>query len=630
MNENPNIKPIKDIIGENFFIPRYQRGYRWGEQEITELLEDIKEYYKLIEDRESKVSKFYCLQPIVVRKKEWNDTDKSNIQGWEVIDGQQRLTTIYLILYYLKDLRKFQDKKESIFNLFFETRPDSQDFFKKKLFVTENGNNIDFFYISKAFKTISNWFDKNTDYTLPILQTILKEEYNISVIWYEVEGTDENSIELFTRINEGKIPLTDAELIKALILQSDRYPENEKKYIKQRLFEIATEWDNIEQTLNDDKFWFFINDLDYTPSSKIEFIFKILAKKWNNKLEDEAIKRNSKHFEYIVFDRYLKKIKKQQDNKNKKSDDSLKYINQIWKDVKDVFDKLYEWYNDHTLYHLIGYLFVVTNDKEELLKELLELKLSKKEFKKNLRIKIAEQIKIKKYKNNAGLKELKQLKNLRYGEDDNEIRKILLLFNVDTLLNHSKEEFRFPFHLYKKQKISSIEHIHPQNPEKVDANEDRAKIWLESHKESIKSLKVDIDREKERDKLFSKIESLLTNFIKDEFENLYNDIIDFYTNISEIKENEVHTLYNLALVDKDTNSALNNSFFDIKREILKKIELSKEGKYIPICTQRVFTKYYSTNPTEMIFWSDKDRKAYFEIIENLYNSYLNIKSKTNE
>lgn len=284
MSENPDIKPIKNIIGENFFIPRYQRGYRWGEQEITELLEDIKEYCNLTEDRESKISKFYCLQPIVVRKKEWNDTDKSNIQGWEVIDGQQRLTTIYLILYYLKDLRKYQDKKESIFSLFFETRPDSQDFFKKKLFLTENGNNIDFFYISKAFKTISIWFDKNTGYTLPILQTILKEEYNISVIWYEVEGTDENSIELFTRINEGKIPLTDAELIKALILQSDRYPENEKKYIKQRLFEIATEWDNIEQTLNDDKFWLFINDLDYTPSSKIEFIFKILAKKWNNKL----------------------------------------------------------------------------------------------------------------------------------------------------------------------------------------------------------------------------------------------------------------------------------------------------------------------------------------------------------
>lgn len=55
-----------------------------------------------------------------------------------------------------------------------------------------------------------------------------------------------NSIDLFTRLNEGKIPLTDAELIKALLLQSDLYPANNEEVCKQRLFEIASEWDEIE------------------------------------------------------------------------------------------------------------------------------------------------------------------------------------------------------------------------------------------------------------------------------------------------------------------------------------------------------------------------------------------------
>ena len=74
-------KLVGDIEG-NFYIPSYQRGYRWGKAEIVRLLDDI----------ESTKGKSYCLQPIVVRKA--NDR-------YELIDGQQRLTTIYLIRHYI-------------------------------------------------------------------------------------------------------------------------------------------------------------------------------------------------------------------------------------------------------------------------------------------------------------------------------------------------------------------------------------------------------------------------------------------------------------------------------------------------------------------------------------------------
>ena len=70
-------KFVADIRG-SFYIPSYQRGYRWSETEVVRLLDDIYQNGK----------KNYCLQPVVVRKKE---------DQHELIDGQQRLTTLYLI-----------------------------------------------------------------------------------------------------------------------------------------------------------------------------------------------------------------------------------------------------------------------------------------------------------------------------------------------------------------------------------------------------------------------------------------------------------------------------------------------------------------------------------------------------
>lgn len=75
-------KFVADISG-SFYIPSYQRGYRWSETEVVRLLDDIYQNGK----------KNYCLQPVVVRKKE---------DQYELIDGQQRLTTLYLIYKYMK------------------------------------------------------------------------------------------------------------------------------------------------------------------------------------------------------------------------------------------------------------------------------------------------------------------------------------------------------------------------------------------------------------------------------------------------------------------------------------------------------------------------------------------------
>ena len=73
--ENP-LKTINDLENLNFYIPNYQRGYRWGKIEVNALLQDILDFYQTDRNKES----FYCLQPIVVKK---------DFKKYKVIDGQQ-------------------------------------------------------------------------------------------------------------------------------------------------------------------------------------------------------------------------------------------------------------------------------------------------------------------------------------------------------------------------------------------------------------------------------------------------------------------------------------------------------------------------------------------------------------
>lgn len=87
------LKTINELQKNTFFIPSYQRGYRWSYKEVVELLDDISNFTPRLVGDESDEKTWYCLQPIVVKEM---DSEK-----YEVIDGQQRLTTIYLILYYL-------------------------------------------------------------------------------------------------------------------------------------------------------------------------------------------------------------------------------------------------------------------------------------------------------------------------------------------------------------------------------------------------------------------------------------------------------------------------------------------------------------------------------------------------
>lgn len=128
---------IRDLKDNFFVIPSYQRGYRWQKQQVRDLLNDILNF-------EQQGENFYCLQPLVVKER----MDKH----WIVLDGQQRLTTIFLILKVLNI---------KLFEIQYETRKESREFLEN---INNNGNdrndeNIDFWHTYKAFECIKEFFE---------------------------------------------------------------------------------------------------------------------------------------------------------------------------------------------------------------------------------------------------------------------------------------------------------------------------------------------------------------------------------------------------------------------------------------------------------------------------------------
>jgi len=161
-------KTIDELREFKFFIPSYQRGYRWTERQVEDLLEDINAFTPTPIEKTGEKT-WYCLQPVVVKKCDEKVKEKHNLQDtWhEVIDGQQRLTTLFLIIHYAKEMWR-SEQKISEFPIRYATRDSSFDATRKNSFdflkqqkidkITDeaiiNYENIDFHHITRAYNKI--------------------------------------------------------------------------------------------------------------------------------------------------------------------------------------------------------------------------------------------------------------------------------------------------------------------------------------------------------------------------------------------------------------------------------------------------------------------------------------------
>lgn len=124
MNIGVKLEPVANLLNRDFFIRSYQRGYRWNENQINDLLSDFKEF---IDQPNKSEEEFYCLQPIVVKrvsdkeKKKLHRFNFDNNVVYEVIDGQQRITTITIILNFLKESLKKKYTLKACLQLFMKS-----------------------------------------------------------------------------------------------------------------------------------------------------------------------------------------------------------------------------------------------------------------------------------------------------------------------------------------------------------------------------------------------------------------------------------------------------------------------------------------------------------------------------
>lgn len=554
------LKTVNELQNCKFYIPSYQRGYRWTAKEVKDLLNDIAEFVPKVIDEDSNDKTWYCLQPIVIKETEENT--------FEVIDGQQRLTSIYLVLFYLNQ-DFVESRRDKLFSIKYETRKDSETFLLNLESNQESNSNIDFFYINRAYQTITEWFDeKSQEMNFDKGNFRSKFKFNSKIIWYQ--SIEEDSISIFTRINIGKIPLTNSELIKALFLNSSNFNKTDEK-LKLRQLEISTEWDMIERSLQDDRFWYFLNQ-EKSSTNRIEFIFDLI-----NQEEDRSDN-------YATFRFFSKKFEKK----------NSVVLNENWDEVKRYFQRFKEWFSERDLYHKIGFLVTINATDIGLLYDKSDV-MTKSQFKVYLDSLIKEELK------NVNLSDLQY-------SDTKEVRKILLLYNILTMLRSEKDHSYFPFDLFKNEKWD-IEHITSVKDKLPDKNRQQwledARIFFDTKKQEVTDINSRIDSWDGED--------------EEEFKLLFEDIVSHFN--SELnEEDDINDLSNLTLLDSETNRSYKNAVFPFKRKTI--IRRDKEGIFIPICTKNVFLKYFSEYPPVISFWSQEDRENYENDIHNVIESFL--------
>lgn len=557
-----NLEPklVGNIEGE-FYVPAYQRGYRWNE-EVKMLLNDFHE----IEE-----GKNYSLQPIVVKKIGDNK--------FELIDGQQRLTTIYIILKYVKE---FLPKSQLKFSIDYQTRKNSRKFLESidfKLSANET-NIIDEYFFNEATKTIVEWFRAQDDESQTAIELSSKLNRKIRLIWYEVD-TAEDSVALFTRLNIGRIPLTNAELVKALFLNRNNGIDDRKQ------LEIATEWDIIEKELHNDSLWYFItNNNPVVYSTRIELIFDLIADKKNGERE-----------KFFTFFHFADRIKESHEK------------SEIWKEILRYYQRLKEWYENIELYHKIGYLVASeSNDIRVLIDNSKDI--TKTAFQDSLDKLIADSIDFK-----------KEYSDLAYNNstDYGFIEKLLLLFNVETIRQKSDETIRFHFDKHK-QEDWSLEHIHAQQSQGLNTREQWVE-WLNLHSKSLQGIDLKSDVNILQDISVAVSDEKLSG---DTFTTLFDRVVSILSEDGSF--DYTHSLSNLALLKQSDNSALKNSAFDVKRN--KILEMDKTSDYIPVCTKRVFLKYYTPSESNQVhFWGKTDRDGYISEMDKVLRLYLSLIQK---
>lgn len=636
------LKSVAELQNLAFYIPDYQRGYRWTRRQVEDLLNDIFEF------SQKDNAGIYCLQPLVVIKRSSEeqlldrvhaakdlDEVKRILNGqWEVVDGQQRLTTIRLILEVLRHHRFYE--------ITYQTREDSAEFLNGITTTEaekEAEKNIDFYHIYETVKVIDEWLKTKIDEKKKHFQNVLLNR--VKFIWYE---TEEVPKEVFARLNIGKISLTNAELIKALLLNKSNFGSSDDDKIRLWQQEIAMEWDVIEYALQSNEFWLFLNAPGDERPTRIDYVFDMICRCDMLGCKDE--KDTSDEFRTFRYFYHYLAVQKQ------KEISLAQAVRTIWEKVREIFQTLQEWFDDMELYHYVGYLICMGRNIDEIYEHWIT---TKPDFKEYLMSVIKDIIPCKEIKDIENtVYEVKQEDSQFKGGSKTNCRPILLLHNLQTVINQNRilsanakykngVFYKFPFHLYKLEGWD-VEHIDSNTENGLD-NIQSQREWLLNAYFGLqdKTLRDQIQKffKQYAGKAYEQSEDSAKQTARDEaFTELKHQIEDVGGN-DRLSQNEKNKIWNFTLLDSSTNRSYGNAIFPAKRKVIigkdqgKKFNpstIDENGQivlgsaenspsaFIPPCTRYVFLKYYNTASFDPNVWTRNDAEAYKDnIIEALKN-----------
>lgn len=651
-----SMKTVGELTGYKFAIPNYQRGYRWARQQVKEFLDDIWEF------SEQDQSHIYCIQPLVVcerhenitqlvtevkGKDNWHDIRKfveensvEKKQIWEVIDGQQRLTTISIIMQMLTS------PSQAPFKISYDTLEGKEEKINQisTLIDDDANSDINFHFMLEARETVKEWLDGKKD-----KQTIIDTIRNrVKFIWYKTD--EDKPISVFTRLNVGRISLTSSELIKALFLNRENFMGFNDEITRARQTEISQVWDRIENQLQDDEFWLFLRNLNkkhqdtWSKPTRIDFLLDFLCKEVifnkmnecnkkniNLSYDDDVVGKDQYRTFRIYYECYRSQTQK------------VAFLD-LWHFIKEIFDIWIEWYSHSELYHYVGY---VLTEGVATLDDLVTAWLDKT---RDVFISfIKEMIKNHLKKNKCQDLERDYLENERDNKRD--CIPLLLLHNVETIVSQNKvltsnEQYqlgvfyKFPFHLYKIEHWD-VEHIDSATENDL-ADDEAQKSWILSAYQCLSETQKNVDEFNKKLNTFFSEDKDGSNSISITFSDIYKELTTILRITSPSSSNWKNKIQNYVLLDRSTNRTYKNAVFPDKRSHIvgkekgvhkiafwnekdNKIDVKEESfksAFVPICTKNVFQKTYSTMLGDPTVWDLTDAEAYKTDIENTLKDFL--------
>lgn len=559
-----------------YHIPAYQRGYKWGSGEgeaVTLLLEDLLSAFR--QKKEEYYLQYITVKPITIEKK------------LEVIDGQQRITTLSIILSvlaYLSDEPSLNYANEKLHYAIRENFFDKYVYDTNKLkkikdtkwkdFIKEGGeelNKQDIYYLHAAVRKCFSFINKNKDFSLRGFYDFVLNSTKVIVNSIEQHVASET---VFKNLNSNQVPLSETELIKALLItNAGRKQVNQSEAHFREVMEVR---------LGLGRMWDDIQNWSSIPSIKTFY--------FNSR--DDAM------HEFLKLVALVMGIKSLPAKKKSKTENKRQLFNFFSKaDVKEVIAQMVElhkrladWYSQDNLYHLIGFCRFAKNSGHNDLDFIADCykASTKPELYGFLKGTKEELIKREEDRLNPSA--------LSYGEDTNQIHAILLSLSVFSQSADSEKQHisrRFDFNSFVKEQWS-LEHIFPQTPE------GKKNILTDDDKENIRKMLKD-----EEIDISDELEKALKADKRDENQkNLISKAI------GECKS--VHGIGNLCLLTVQNNSELSCGFFNDKRK--KILSMLQEGSFVPRHTFDVFSKMFEGSNDDLSRWSLDDIKAHMEHI----------------